>query len=328
MSHMQEQITEAYPKTFNWLFQHDGLHSDATQQHYTPSIIEWGYKKTAGYTGSGKSTLMKYLAGHESTLAALRKWSADKQLVIGQFFCWNAGTEMQKSQQGLLQTLLHHVLKQCPSSARKICPWQYHCAEYDEIRWTQTSLAEAFRGLEEHGIEDTRFCFFIDGLDEYKGDHKEIIDIVDSFACADEFKVVISSRPRNVFENHYGDNNGRKILLQDLTRPDIKLFVTEGLRKDPTFHELETSDAEYKGLFTKIVDKANGVLLWVYLVVRSLRRGINNWDTVSSCKPGCESCRGIWSHISSLCLIVSNQSIINKAPGFSLCGSPPLTSLP
>ena len=286
MSHRQAQITEAYPRTFNWLFGQESSHGDATQQRRTSSIFEWlqmynGVYWICGKAGSGKSTLMKYLAGHESTLAALRKWSADKKLVTAQFFCWNAGTEMQKSQQGLLQTLLYHVLEQCPSLGRKICPRPYRCAEFGEICWTRTNLIEAFERLREHGIEHTRFCFFIDGLDEYRGDHKEIINIVDSFANAEGIKVVISSRPWNVFENRYGDNKGLKLLLQDLTRSDIKLFVTEGLREDPTFRELETSDAGYNELLTEIVDKADGVFLWVYLVVRSLRRGINNCDTIS-----------------------------------------------
>lgn len=49
---------------------------------------------------------MKHLYRHEDSLAALRTCAGGKQLVTASYFFWYAGAEMQKSQQGLLQTLL------------------------------------------------------------------------------------------------------------------------------------------------------------------------------------------------------------------------------
>ncbi len=42
---------------------------------------------------------------------------------------------------------------------------------------------------------------------------------------------------------------------------------------------LKTHDGAYKSLVNEIVDRSDGVFLWVYLVVRSLRRGMTNLDT-------------------------------------------------
>lgn len=249
-------------------------------------MLDWMHSSNGTYwisgkAGSGKSTSLKHIYDHDKTLTALRAWAGDKQLVTARFFFWNAGTEMQKSQQGLLQTLLYHVLRQCPSLVQSFNPSHWP-SDYDQADnfWTRTRLLKAFSELSEQAFDSARFCFFIDGLDEYEGDHTEIIEIIDSFTSANGIKVCYSSRPWTVFENAFGDNCGRKLKLQDLTRLDITPFVTESLDEDERFRELRASDKKYDNLVVEIVDRADGVFLWVFLVVRSLRRGLTNSDTI------------------------------------------------
>lgn len=129
-------------------------------------------------------------------------------------------------------------------------------------------------------MDSTRFCFFIDGLDEYKGDHNEIIDIMNGFTSTSSIKICFSSRPWNVFEMAYGDNSGSKLQLQGLTGRDIKHFVIDKLTEDRRFRELKATDNRYDTLVREIVDKAQGVFLWVVLVFQSLRRGLTNSDTI------------------------------------------------
>ena len=83
-----------------------------------------------------------------------------------------------------------------------------------------------------------------------------------------------------MFENAYGHICGRKIRLQDLTWLDIKRFVTDELEENRYFRELRALDNRCQDLVTEIVDRADGVFLWVSLVVLSLRRGLTNADTV------------------------------------------------
>lgn len=54
----------------------------------------------SGKAGSGKSTLTKFLCSHENTVRALRDWAGENKLVTASFLFWNAGTDMQNSQQG------------------------------------------------------------------------------------------------------------------------------------------------------------------------------------------------------------------------------------
>ena len=146
--------------------------------------------------------------------------------------------------------------------------------------WTQEELYKALKLIRENDLEMTRFCFFIDGLDEYKGEHTDIIDTVNNFVHGSDIKVVFSSRPWVVFEQIYGDNKLNKLQLHEYTEDDIRRFVTDKFAEDSRFQDLQGSDHRYEALIEQIVKRAHGVFLWVFLVVRSLRRGLVNCDTL------------------------------------------------
>jgi hypothetical protein len=69
--------------------------------------------------------------------------------------------------------------------------------------------------------------------------------------------------------------------LKDFTRDDIKRFAEDRLGENSHFKALQASDPRYQCLLEEIVDAAQGVFLWVFLVVRSLLRGLTNADTIS-----------------------------------------------
>jgi hypothetical protein len=128
----------------------------------------------------------------------------------------------------------------------------------------------------------TRFCFFVDGLDEYDGEHLDIINVLRRFVSSPSFKLCVSSRPWNVFVEAFGGNTGQKMLLQDFTRGDITLYVKNKLEEDHRFLVLMHRDHRYKKLIEDIVKKAEGVFLWVYLVVRSLLRGLTDDNDITT----------------------------------------------
>lgn len=278
----EKNIKEAHPATFEWLFDDDNAGvGSATPNTFLPWLTsQGGIYWVSGKAGSGKSTLMKFLYNHKKTLTALRTWAAGKQLLTASYFFWNAGTGMQKSQQGLLQTLLFNILKQCPTLVPLITPTRWHKADASNSNWTRTELLQVFKDLREQPLNSARFCFFIDGLDEYDGDHMEIIEIMNSFTSSGAIKVCFSSRPWIVFEDAFGENDGLRIKLHDLTNADITRFVTEKLAEGPFFRRLMHQSGKHRELIDEIVIRANGVFLWVFLVVQSLRRGMTNRDTI------------------------------------------------
>lgn len=111
----QEEIKEAYKKTFQWIF-------DQTGDAVTPwsNYIDWlangsGTYWINGKPGSGKSTLMSYICEDKRTLDALTVWSDNKKLLIPTFFFWAAGNSLQKTTVGLLRSLIYQILKGNPS---------------------------------------------------------------------------------------------------------------------------------------------------------------------------------------------------------------------
>ena len=275
-----KRIVEAYPTTFEWLFAERspvGLPG--------VSMLQWlearnGIYWVSGKAGSGKSTLMKFLFNDKRTRKALRKWAGKKRLIVASYFFWNAGTDMQKSQLGLLQTLLYTVLQQCPPLVSQICQAQIQRAASSTLVWTRAEVLEVLRDLGLRTSDSTRFCFFIDGLDEFDGDHTEVLEVMKELT-SDHIKICFSSRPWNVFQNAYGANCGLKLQLQDINGEDILRFVEGTLNKDRHFRDLKASDKCYGNLVNEIVERASGVFLWVFLVVQSLRRGLCNSDTIS-----------------------------------------------
>jgi hypothetical protein len=274
------KIAGAHPNTFRWMFEkptNPRLQVKYGEWLRSDDPIYW----ISGKPGSGKSTLMKYLVSEERTRAHLQSWAGPKNLVIASFFFWIAGTEIQKSQEGLLQSLLYEVLKQCPSLIPSTFPsrWQmpdpYH---ENPDPWTRSELLEAFSRLKEHDLTSTRFCFFIDGLDEYEGDHTELIDVIRGLIDSANVKICLSSRPWNVFEAAFGSDPIRKLYLQDLNETDIKLYVKDKLQDRDDFIKLMQRDNRCSELVAEIVGKAKGVFLWVFLVVRSLIEGLTNCD--------------------------------------------------
>ncbi|MCJ1397597.1 hypothetical protein MMC11_000792 [Xylographa trunciseda] len=283
-------IAEAHASTCEWIFE-DGNHESADiDPRPRTGFMKWlksenGIYWICGKAGSGKSTLMKYLCEDHRTMKALKLWAGSDKLITASYFFWNAGVPMQKSQQGLLQSLLHEVLGKCQDLIPLVCAERLKRIEdfrYSHLEpWSRSDLFTAFQQLVQHELASTKFCFFVDGLDEYDGDHEDIIRILKNFANSACIKICTSSRPWNAFVVAFGQTLERKLLLEDLTREDIRRYVKDLLDEHEQFIHLKGINDCYGDLVREIVDKARGVFLWVFLVVRSLRKGLKEGDDIS-----------------------------------------------
>lgn len=225
---------------------------------------------------------MKYVVQHRETTELLRAWADQEELVVAHHYFWNAGTSMQKSQLGLLRTLLFHIIKQCPDLAYKLLPARMKTDHLGEVvLWTREELCETIRLFGQRKKSGTRLCFFIDGLDEYVGEHSDIVELISNLAESPCVKVCVSSRPWNVFTRAYHGRTDGQLEVQDLTLYDIKAFISDSMNADQRFRELYAHDElSCLKLIDSITSKAQGVFLWVYLVVRSLLRGFTNNDNL------------------------------------------------
>jgi hypothetical protein len=126
------------------------------------------------------------------------------------------------------------------------------------------------------------FCLFVDGLDEYHGNHLELIALLKDLACNPNIKLCVSSRPWNPFRNTFGVDTPQ-LRLEDHSYDNIAYYthdrIHEGLALCPITQSWEDDD-QSPALIQEIVTRANGVFLWVVLVVQSVIRGLAEGDPI------------------------------------------------
>lgn len=152
------------------------------------------------------------------------------------------------------------------------------------------------------------FCFFVDGLDEYDGNHIEIIHVLKRLATSPSIKICVSSRPWNVFLSEFSDEDQR-LLVEEHTRGDIQLFVDQTLGADERYLRLARQDPRCKDFTQQIVSKAQGVFLWVRLVVNEILRGMGNDDDITDLQRRLQYLPKIWKLTTSVCLTTLTISI-------------------
>lgn len=288
VSERYNRIVEAHATTFQWIFKvptaNDRPWSDFARWLKYGDGIYW----INGKAGSGKSTLMRYIYDCQQTRDLLKEWCGDLPLTIAAFFFWNSGTPDQKSQNGLLRTLIHELLSQ----HRELIPIAFpdHWRDLyvnpierqQDFLWTRNVLKQAFHAIRTQS--QIRTCLFIDGLDECEGDrdgnYEEIVSFFTGLLDSANIKICISSRPWLAFEDAFGRSPSLK--LQDLTFNDITCYVDDKINGHSRMRDLRCIDPEIATNLThEIVTKSSGVFLWVHLAVRSLLDGFTNRDHIS-----------------------------------------------
>ena len=281
-------IAEAHKKTFQWIF-------DETGQAVQPwsNFIRW--LETGGETywingkaGSGKSTLMNYILEDPRTIAALERWSGARELLTPSFFFWNAGSDMQKCSLGLLRSLLHQLLDSFPHLILPLARGEKsrHTSRVSPHRlpplaaWNERRLIEMLENLLRNGLSSCRLCLFIDGLDEIEGDQDGLVVLIQNLAVTNpDVKICLSSRPEPSFT--YAFSSSATLRLQDLTRKDIEVFVCNRLQAVPRQRLLVLSEPDWvSSIKDTIIEKAQGVFLWVTLAVKLQIKGLDNDDSL------------------------------------------------
>lgn len=192
-----------------------GVRNDPYCSMARESFLSWltsgnGIFHISGKLGSGKSTLMKYLCEDRRTVTALNEWVGSGTLVMASFFFWKPGSKLQKSMDGLLRALLYESLKSVPNIVSEILPTQWN--EMASRPWNMSmgltirsqDLRDAFDRLI-NCRTDLRFCFFIDGLDEYEetfhDDYQSVTRKLKHWCgrTSSHVKICVSSREYNVF---------------------------------------------------------------------------------------------------------------------------------
>lgn len=288
MQDREDSISKAHEKTYSWIYQEPKAGSHQSWDNFgqflrSSSGLYW----ITGKPGAGKSTLVKFVNRNDKTNKGLSEWAGVRRMNVARFYFYYNGTKMQKSEVGVLRSLLHQILERRPSLVKHCFPDRYRmfCFAPDEPQTFSPTVWELKRALRMLVESQKNECFFfsVDGLDEYDADDTEmalLAKVFDEFSTLPNVKSLLSSRPLQTFEKAF--DKFPRLRLHELTRPDITAFVMGNISRHPALERLMGGDKETSRKFIdEIVESSSGVFLWVHLVVRSLLIGLQNFDDVS-----------------------------------------------
>ncbi|KAK4182279.1 hypothetical protein QBC35DRAFT_510262 [Podospora australis] len=283
----EEAIPKNHEKTFEWIWedrQKDADDSDDKEM----SKLEWpGFPRwlsqgeeplyrIKGKPGSGKSTFMKYIFQHPYLQTLRSIDDCDLLVVKAGFFFFNPGNGKQKSLEGLLRSLLF----QCLSIRTDLVPvvfrrrWAlYNIVPNQDMDLSLQELKEAFSLLCSQNGKTIRLLFFIDGLDEFEGAEsspEDLLGLINGTIKQCNVKFCVASREWKVFDDAFPLVT--PLTMQKLTFRDIQRFVQQEFDNSYPFQELKLAFPKAADKLIKdILDKADGVFLWVNIVVRTLK---------------------------------------------------------
>ncbi|KAI6329436.1 hypothetical protein MCOR30_005577 [Pyricularia oryzae] len=303
MNERRNAIEESHEETFRWALNDVGAASDESNSESDDSnseldgsnseldgsnsrlqwhrITDWLDSNHAiywvsGKAGSGKSTFMKYLIDHPTTERLLCQRRPGTR-ILSHFF-WRPGSDLQKNIKGFFCNLLHQLANHNESILatliQHVKDWQDKESHQD---WSEKELRSLVKTVIES--EPSPICVFIDGLDEVPVQQKlwEQVWMLAEFDKA-SVKLCVSSRPELRFENVLREYP--RLRLQDLTHDDLQTFAKTALVDELYTKFASESSPAIEEFANRLLGKAEGVFLWIKLVTASLKRGLDNGDSL------------------------------------------------
>nr|OQO32604.1 hypothetical protein B0A51_00168 [Rachicladosporium sp. CCFEE 5018] len=231
-------VKAALAKTCKWILKHPACAKWLKLEHK----FFW----IKGKPGAGKSVLIKYLDQHVTR--GLKKSNA-----VGLYFYFNArGERLEKSFLGLYRSLLVQIIDLVPELMHELDTLD---TQFD-VSQLQRVLASAISSV------SRQIWIFIDALDECReGDVRELIDFLDGLEAAEVY-VCLASR-------HYP-------IVKVPTKLQLVLEEIDEHKQDLSTYieKLDLQGEELARMQHDIVAKANGIFLWVVLVVGILQKDV------------------------------------------------------
>ncbi|RFU76895.1 nb-arc and ankyrin domain [Trichoderma arundinaceum] len=230
-----------------------------------------GLLQIVGKPGSGKSTIMK------QTFEQVRSACSGTTTCVAGFFFNKRGTSLEHSSLGMFRSLLHQLLQCHPLKLPALMKLQeQELQEQDDGQISGLylpSLRDVFQELFLDQQNDIRTIIFVDALDECDEPGSRDIayffrQLTDSaYSAGVQLDVCLSRRDfPTVFLRDCPD-----VKLEMFTRCDIEHYISK------RFEVAGFGDSDtIKEIRSEIADKANGIFLWVVLVVDEIIKEKDN----------------------------------------------------
>ena len=221
---------------------------------------------------------MKYLTENERTKEVSNILIPN--FLISYFF-YELGDPQEKAFVSLLHTFVYRLLEEShgiskTASSMLVQILEPYMTRIREQPWAQKVLQEALRHMVVEFPFEAGVVLFVDGFDECDGSHADQLgflkDLVNSSKCSKlSIKICIASRAD--VDIRLRLSNYPSLAIHRFTNPDISSYVTKRLKAawELMASQPDGTTATFdQGLIDNVVRKAEGVFLWVNLVVTQL----------------------------------------------------------
>lgn len=159
-----------------------------------------GVYQLSGVPWRNKSALMKAIVLDPRTRANLEKWAnigGDRKLVMADYFANKSGTELERSEAGLLRCITFEVIRQAPEVLPDVLDLSWH-ADTAYESWSLEELWAVIRAIGGliHPWQGIKVAVFIDGLNDCLGDFGgsgHVLGLLNDLSSLHNFKLCISS---------------------------------------------------------------------------------------------------------------------------------------
>ena len=242
-----------------------------------------------GKPGCGKSTLMKAMLNNRRMKIRLQEllshWGGNRVL-FGTFFFFRPGLDLQKSQVGFLQSILHQILSLRPHFIDLIYTPLEKSQAIDRLKhfrlaesspWSLNELRRAFERW--RALDNSYLYLHLDGIDEIECEALELAHLLLGFANSPKVKVLAAGRYHPDFNACF--DLRQKLKIHELTEPDILRFTIDTVKEGGLEDVLDLMQRPHQlaRFIIEIVSAAQGVFQWVNIVINSLLRGLHRFET-------------------------------------------------
>ncbi|KAK3698300.1 hypothetical protein LTR37_017008 [Vermiconidia calcicola] len=263
MESRKSTIKKALGRTCNWILTHPACQTWRQERSIERHL---GFFWIKGKPGAGKSVLIRYLDNYISQ----RKGHRD---VVISFYFNGRGDRLERSLVGMYRSLLAQLLRADTSLQEVLDSARNITSEGDAtIQELQRLLLIAMLKLQDLQL----FCF-IDALDECQ--EQDVQQMIDFFQSLGQEAVNQKTTINICFASrHYPAldiTTGLQLVLEDIDehRQDLSKYVQSQKFQVGTRGQTESIPARMQ---EEILAKANGVFLWVVLVVDILKKEYHN----------------------------------------------------
>lgn len=241
-------VVSAAPETCHWIWSTEFA-------PWLSSPDDKGIFWICGKPGSGKSTLMKYLAGNCETRRRLPFPSSQQTWEVVRFFYdFRANQTLANTKEGMLRSILHQLLRDLQLLQNIDLDSLHLKSDLDKAVVSVARLLQT---------KHRRVLLLIDGLDECGSNIREMMTCIRKICDQTSMRVCLASRPNPFIQHSLRDC--LQIKMQDHNTAGIRAYIETALAEI----ESVTGAEEFSTPVTveSLVQRAEGVFLWIRFAV-------------------------------------------------------------